>query len=50
MPRPMTDAEREAFLAEPLVAVLAIARGDRPPHTTPVWHYQQPGGTVTLVL
>lgn len=33
MPRPMTDAERDAFLAESHVAVLTVARdGDRAPH------------------
>jgi len=44
----MTDGEREAFLAEPHVAVLAIPRGDRPPHTSPVWYHYQPGGSVTF--
>ena len=48
MPGPLTGAERDAFLAEPHVAVLAIPRGDRPPHTTPVWYHQQPGGNVTF--
>ena len=48
MPRPLSDAERDAFLAEPHVAVLAIPRGARPPHITPVWYHQQPGGNVTF--
>ena len=48
MPRPMTDRERVAFLAEPHVAVLAIPRGDRPPHATPVWYHHQPGGNITF--
>jgi uncharacterized protein len=48
MPRPLTAAERDAFLAEPHVAVLAIPRGDRPPHTTPVWYHHQLGGNVTF--
>jgi uncharacterized protein len=48
MPRPMNDTERDAFLAEPHVAVLALPRGDRPPHTTPVWYYRQPGGNLTF--
>jgi uncharacterized protein len=48
MPRPMSDAEREAFLEEPHVAVLAIPRGDRPPHATPVWYHHQPGGNVSF--
>jgi hypothetical protein len=48
MPGPLTDAERDAFLAEPHVAVIAIPRGDRPPHTTPVWYHHEPGGNVTF--
>jgi nitroimidazol reductase NimA-like FMN-containing flavoprotein (pyridoxamine 5'-phosphate oxidase superfamily) len=48
MPRPLSDAERDAFLAEPHVAVLAIPRGDRPPHITPVWYHHEPGGNVTF--
>ena len=48
MPQPMSDGERDAFLEEPHVAVLAIPRGDRPPHTTPVWYHHQPGGSVTF--
>ncbi len=47
--RPMTQEERERFLAEPHIAVLSIARGDdRPPHTTPVWYAYEPGGDVTF--
>lgn len=48
MPRPMTDAERDAFLDEPHVAVLAIPRGALPPHTSPVWYHHQPGGNVSF--
>ena len=47
MPRSMTDAECDAFLAQPNVAVLAIPRGVRPPHATPVWYHHQPVGNVT---
>jgi nitroimidazol reductase NimA-like FMN-containing flavoprotein (pyridoxamine 5'-phosphate oxidase superfamily) len=49
MPRAMTDPERDAFLAEPHVAVLSVAGdGNRPPHTSPVWYYHQPGGNLTF--
>jgi uncharacterized protein len=48
MPRAMTEPERDAFLAESHVAVIAIPRGDHPPHTTPVWYHHQPGGNVTF--
>ena len=49
MPRPLTEQERQAFLAEPHIGVLSVASGaDRPPHTTPVWYAYQPGGNVTF--
>jgi nitroimidazol reductase NimA-like FMN-containing flavoprotein (pyridoxamine 5'-phosphate oxidase superfamily) len=48
MPRPMTEAERDAFLAEPHIAVLAIPRGEQPPHVSPVWYHYQPGGAITF--
>jgi len=47
--RPMTEQERQEFLAGPHVAVLSIARdGGRAPHSTPVWYAYEPGGDVTL--
>ena len=49
MPRPLTEQERQAFLAEPRVAVLSIAGGnDRPPHATPVWYAYEPGGDLSF--
>ncbi|MGH2534639.1 MAG: pyridoxamine 5'-phosphate oxidase family protein [Thermomicrobiales bacterium] len=49
MPRPMTEEEREAFLAEPRVGVLSVASGDdRPPLTAPTWYHYQPGGHITF--
>ena len=48
MPGPMTDRARDAFLTEPHVAVLAISRGELPPHTSPVWYHHQPDGNVTF--
>ncbi len=49
MPRPMTEHERQAFLAATHVGVLSVAGGyDRPPHTTPVWYAYQPGGDLTF--
>lgn len=45
----MTQDEREAFLAEPHVAVMSVANdSDRPPHTVPVWYGYQPGGNFTF--
>ena len=49
MPRPMTEQERQAFLAEPRVGVMSVASDDaRPPHTVPVWYAYQPGGNLTF--
>lgn len=49
MPGPMTVEAREAFLAEPRIAVLSVATGgDRPPLTTPIFYAYQPGGHVTF--
>ena len=47
--RRMTRSEREAFLAEPHVAVLSVAgAGGRPPHSTPSFYAYEPGGDVTF--
>ena len=49
MPRPLTEHEREAFLADPHVATLSVASdSDRPPLTVPVWYHYQPGGNLTF--
>jgi nitroimidazol reductase NimA-like FMN-containing flavoprotein (pyridoxamine 5'-phosphate oxidase superfamily) len=49
MPRPLTEDERQAFLAEPRVGVLSVASDDdRPPLTVPVWYGYQPGGMLTF--
>ena len=46
---PMTEQERQEFLAGPHVAVLSIAReGGRTPHATPLWYAYEPGGDVTF--
>ncbi|HMM75912.1 MAG TPA: pyridoxamine 5'-phosphate oxidase family protein [Gammaproteobacteria bacterium] len=41
-------AEREAFLAEVRVAVVAIAARDRGPLAVPVWYAYAPGGEIGL--
>lgn len=47
MPRPMTRAEREAFLAGVHVGVLSVAAGDdRGPLIAPLWYSYEPGGLV----
>ena len=46
----MTPAEREAFLADVHVGIIAIAEPDRAPLTVPVWYAYQPGGTVDVLM
>ncbi|WP_344664097.1 pyridoxamine 5'-phosphate oxidase family protein [Catenulispora yoronensis] len=48
--RAMTVPEREAFLAEPLVAILAVQAGPgRAPLAVPMWYGYEPGGDLTLI-
>ena len=45
----MSKAEREAFLAEARVGVLAVAgSGDAAPMLTPIWYSYEPGGDVVM--
>jgi nitroimidazol reductase NimA-like FMN-containing flavoprotein (pyridoxamine 5'-phosphate oxidase superfamily) len=49
MPRPLTEQERQAFLAEPHIGVLSVASDDgRPPLTIPLWYGYQPGGDLSF--
>jgi len=49
MPRQLTEQERQAFLAEPRVAVVSVAGDDgRPPLVTPTWYAYEPGGNITF--
>jgi PPOX class probable F420-dependent enzyme len=45
----MTRAEREAFLADVHVAVVAIAEAGRAPLAVPVWYAYEPGGEIRFV-
>lgn len=45
----MTRAERDAFLAETHVGVLAVADPGRGPLLAPVWYAYEPGGVVRVV-
>jgi len=45
----MMRAEREAFLADLHVGVLAIADGAKGPLTAPIWYGYEPGGELWLV-
>jgi nitroimidazol reductase NimA-like FMN-containing flavoprotein (pyridoxamine 5'-phosphate oxidase superfamily) len=50
MPVAMGREEREAFLAEAHVGVLAVAAGDgAPPLLSPIWYSYEPGGLVTVL-
>ncbi len=44
----MSTTERESFLADLHVGVLAVERADDPPVVTPVWYRYEPGGAVEL--
>jgi hypothetical protein len=44
----MKPSEREAFLAEPRVAILSIAENGRGPLAVPVWYLYEPGGDVRV--
>jgi PPOX class probable F420-dependent enzyme len=45
----MTKHEREAFLAETRVGIVALAEPARGPLTVPVWFAYEPGGVVRFV-
>lgn len=46
----MTRTEREAFLADLHVGLLAINSGEGAPLVTPVWYAYTPGGEVRIVI
>ncbi|MFB9903062.1 pyridoxamine 5'-phosphate oxidase family protein [Allokutzneria oryzae] len=50
MPRTLTEAERDQFLAEIHIGVLSVAADSdgRPPLTVPVWYAHRPGGDITF--
>ena len=49
MPGPLTENERQEFLAQQHVGVLSVVSDDdRPPHSTPVWYAYEPGGYISF--
>jgi hypothetical protein len=49
MPRTLSQAEREEFLAEPRPATVSVEADDeRPPLTVPVWYAYEPGGNLSF--
>lgn len=45
----MTVDEREEFLADVHVGVLAVERSDGPPLAVPIWYQYQPGGDLWVL-
>ncbi|UYQ60521.1 pyridoxamine 5'-phosphate oxidase family protein [Streptomyces peucetius] len=47
----LTREDREKFLAEPLVAALAVDAGEdgRAPLTVPIWYQYEPGGDIWIM-
>jgi len=49
MPGPLSEHDRQEFLAQPQVGVVSVASDDdRPPHTVPVWYAYEPGGNLSF--
>lgn len=44
----MTRDEREKYLADPHVGVVAVERPGRAPLAVPVWYWYEPGGEVLI--
>src|SRR5438045_3528102 len=49
MPRTMTAAEREHFLADLHVGVISIPEEGRGPLTVPIWYVYTPGGEIYVM-
>jgi nitroimidazol reductase NimA-like FMN-containing flavoprotein (pyridoxamine 5'-phosphate oxidase superfamily) len=45
----MTKTERENFLAQPHVAILALNEDGRGPLAVPIWYHYEPGGEVVFL-
>ncbi|MBF6327604.1 pyridoxamine 5'-phosphate oxidase family protein [Nocardia transvalensis] len=49
MPKRLTEAERQEFLAGKHVAVLSVTTDDgRPPASVPIWYDYSPGGNIRI--
>jgi PPOX class probable F420-dependent enzyme len=44
----MSNEERERFLADLHVGVLAVERPDRAPLAVPIWYFYEPGGELSI--
>jgi nitroimidazol reductase NimA-like FMN-containing flavoprotein (pyridoxamine 5'-phosphate oxidase superfamily) len=47
--RVMTDGERETFLADVHIGIVAMEDPGRSPLAVPVWYLYEPGGTVRIM-
>ncbi len=50
MPKPMTKAEREAFLKAPRPAILSVPQPGKGPLSSPVWYDYEPGGALWILM
>jgi uncharacterized protein len=49
MPGPLSQHDRQEFLAQPHVGLVSVASGDdRPPLAVPVWYAYEPGGNLSF--
>ena len=46
----MTDEERDAFLAEPHLGILSIAREGKGPLVAPIWYRYEPGQPIEMCM
>lgn len=44
----MSEPDRQKFLSEVRVGVIAVERPDRAPFAVPIWYAYQPGGEIVL--
>ena len=44
----LSSSEREQYLAELHVGVIAVERPDRAPLSVPIWYWYEPGGEVSI--
>jgi len=49
VPTTMTRSEREAYLAEPRVGIVAVEEPGRSPLAVPVWYSYEPGGPIRIM-
>ena len=46
----MSDQDRDAFLMERRIGVLAIGRAGKGPLLAPIWYQYSPGGTIDICM